>query len=189
MKQRPFDLPRKSRDGRNIQFQLSQEDKQCNYEMRLLVQGRDRVLMIIRNLGDEQALETPRGGRNNSDTLTGLTARDVFRTDFDSLIADAKLRERGVAVFCIDIDRFTRINETMGRAVGDTVLQVTAKRIERCLRSSDQLARIDDTDSSSLTRISGDELCRAVKADPGKLAEDGYIQAIQSVEDAAESVG
>ena len=147
----------KSRDGRNLQFQLGQEDNLCNYEMRLLVQGRDRVLMIIRNLGDGQAMEASQGGRNSSDTLTGLTARDVFRTDFESLIADAKLRERGIAVFCIDIDRFTRINETMGRAVGDTVLQVTAKRIERCLRSSDQLARIEDTDSSSLTRISGDE--------------------------------
>ena len=36
---------------------------------------------------------------------------------------------------------------------------------------------------------SGDEFYRAVKADPGKLAEDGFIQAIQSVADAAKSVG
>ncbi len=147
----------KSRDGRDLQFELSKDDQRCNYEMRLLVQGRDRVLMIIRNLGDGPSVEASRRGRNSSDELTGLTVRDVFRTEFDEQLADAKLRERGVAVFCIDIDRFTRINETMGRAVGDTVLQVTAKRIERCLRSSDQLAKIKDTDSSSLTRISGDE--------------------------------
>lgn len=147
----------KSRDGRDLQFELSKYDSHCNYEMRLLVQGRDKVLMIIRNLGDGDAVAATTGGRNHSDTLTGLTAREVFRADFDALIADAQLRERGVAVLCIDIDRFTRINETMGRSVGDQVLQVTAKRIERCLRSSDQLARIDDTESSSLTRISGDE--------------------------------
>jgi len=36
---------------------------------------------------------------------------------------------------------------------------------------------------------SGDELCRAIKEDPGKLAEDGFIQALESIEDAAESVG
>lgn len=147
----------KSRDGRDFQIELSKYETRCNYEMRLLVQGRDKVLMIIRNLGDGEAVQAAPGGRNNSDTLTGLTAREVFRADFDSLIADAQLRERGIAVLCIDIDRFTRINETMGRAIGDQVLQVTAKRIERCLRSSDQLARIDDTESSSLTRISGDE--------------------------------
>ncbi|MGI9204014.1 MAG: EAL domain-containing protein [Woeseiaceae bacterium] len=147
----------KSRDGRDLQIELTKFETRCNYEIRLLVQGRDKVLMIIRNLGDGESAHATRGGRNQSDTLTGLTAREVFRVDFDSLISDAQLRERGIAVLCIDIDRFTRINETMGRAVGDQVLQVTAKRIERCLRSSDQLARIDDTESSSLTRISGDE--------------------------------
>jgi diguanylate cyclase (GGDEF)-like protein len=36
---------------------------------------------------------------------------------------------------------------------------------------------------------SGDELYRAIKTDPGKLAEDGVIQAIESLDEAAESVG
>ena len=147
----------KSRDGCGLQFELADGDFHSSYEMRLLVQGRDKVLMIIRNLGEGATIDTSRGDRN-ADTLTGLTARDVFMAHFDSLLADAKLRERGIAVFCIDIDRFTRINETLGRAVGDAVLKVTAQRIERCLRPSDKVARIDDPDDSpSLTRISGDE--------------------------------
>jgi len=147
----------KSRDGCGLQFELGEEGARCKYEMRLLVQGRDRVLMIVRNLGDGEVLEIAGPGRNSSDTLTGLTGGDVFKADFDSMIADARLRERSIAVFCIDIDRFTRINETLGRTVGDRILQITAKRIERCLRSSDRLARTHDADGSSLTRISGDE--------------------------------
>ena len=146
----------KSRNGCGLQFELEDDGVKSNYEMRLLVQGRDKVLMILRNLGDRGAPESPADDRH-SDTLTGLTARDVFREHFDTLLANAKLRERGVAVFCIDIDRFARINDTLGRAVGDAVLKVTAQRIERCMRGSDQLARIDDSDGSSLTRISGDE--------------------------------
>ncbi len=146
----------KTRDGHAFDIELACQKRTANYEIRLLVQGRDRVLMIIRNITGS-AVSQPDAERGTEDTLTGLTAREVFREHFDSIIADAKLRERGIAVFCIDIDRFTRINETLGRAVGDAVLKVTAKRIERCLRSSDQLARIDDPDSSSLTRISGDE--------------------------------
>lgn len=147
----------KSRDGCGCQIELEADGVQCSYELRLLVQGRDKVLLIVRNLGNGDAAAPPGGDRNSSDTLTGLTARDVFSAHFDTVIADARLRERGVAVFCIDIDRFTQINETLGRAVGDIVLKVTAQRIERCLRDSDQLARIDDTDCPSLTRISGDE--------------------------------
>ena len=145
------------RDGHAFEFDLGRNDVTRTYEMRLLVQGRDRVLMIIRNVTDGEPVSIPGTGRDAADTVTGLTTRDVFMAHFGTMIADAKLRERGIAVFCIDIDRFARINETLGRAIGDAVLQVTAKRIERCLRSSDQLARIDDSGNSSLTRISGDE--------------------------------
>ena len=153
----------KSRDGCGLQFELQGDSVSSRYEMRLLVQGRDRVLMILRNLDDGAAPASPDPDRD-ADTLTGLSARAVFMDQFDALIADAKLSERGIAVFCIDIDRFTRINETLGRAVGDAVLRVTAQRIERCLRSSDQLARIDDPDASSMTRISGDEFVLVLAA-------------------------
>lgn len=147
----------RNRDGHTFQLELEAGSLRACYEARLLVQGRDKVLMILRNVS-ESAVEAGSGESDRtSDTITGLTARDVFMAHFTTMIADAKLRERGIAVFCIDIDRFTRINETLGRAIGDAVLKVTAKRIERCLRSTDQLARIDDSGNSSLTRISGDE--------------------------------
>jgi diguanylate cyclase (GGDEF)-like protein len=121
------------------------------------VQGRDKVLIVIRDMQESGTKTSGVGGRDLADTVTGLTARDSFEKQFDAIIADAKLRERGVAVFCIDIDRFGRINDTLGRAVGDAVLKVTAKRIESCLRSSDKLARINDDEKSTLTRLSGDE--------------------------------
>ena len=147
----------RSRQGAAFEFQLRCDGVERRYEMRLLVQGRDKVLMVIRNISDSTSNEPRFEGRDSSDSLTGLTTRASFAHQFDSIIADAKLRERGVAVFCIDIDRFGRINDTLGRAVGDAVLKVTAQRIERCMRSSDKLARIEDDDKSTLTRISGDE--------------------------------
>ena len=147
----------RNRDGHTFQLELEGEGLRACYEVRLLVQGRDKVLMIMRNVSEAAVEVGATSSGSTSDTITGLTARDVFMSHFTTMIADAKLRERGIAVFCIDIDRFTRINETLGRAIGDAVLKVTAKRIERCLRSTDQLARIDDSGNSSLTRISGDE--------------------------------
>ena len=148
----------RSRECHAFEIELNQDTEKRCYEVRLLVQGRDKVLMVIRNVTDLPDSGIRASAERSSDTLTGLTTREVFMSHFDSVIADARLRERGVAVFCIDIDRFSRINSTLGRAVGDAVLKVTAQRIERCLRSSDKLARIDeDTDGSSLTRIGGDE--------------------------------
>lgn len=148
----------RSREAHAFAIELHRDSNRQNYEVRLLVQGRDKVLMVLRNVTDPASGGARAQESNTADTLTGLTTRDVFMTHFESVMADAKLRERGVAIFCIDIDRFSRINSTLGRAVGDAVLKVTAQRIERCLRSKDKLARIDDdTDSSSLTRIGGDE--------------------------------
>ncbi len=148
----------RSRDAHAFEIELHRDAEKRGYEARLLVQGRDKVLLVLRDVSDLSSSGIRVGEDKASDTLTGLSTREMFMSHFEALIADAKLRERGVAVFCIDIDRFSRINSTLGRQVGDAVLKVTAQRIERCLRSSDKLARIDDdTDSSSLTRIGGDE--------------------------------
>jgi diguanylate cyclase (GGDEF)-like protein len=147
----------RSREGDALKIRLECNEASGLYEMRLLVQGRDKVLVVIRRMTDSGDGRSGVDGADSADTLTGLTTRNVFETQFNSIIADAKLRERGVAVFCIDIDRFGRINDTLGRAVGDAVLKVTAQRIARCLRSSDKLARVNDVDKSTLTRLAGDE--------------------------------
>jgi len=147
----------KARSSHSLTVSLDRNGAQSRYEVRLLVQGRNRVLMILRNITTAPTETAVIRGRNRADEVTGLTSRDVFMKHFDAVIADAKLRERGIAVMCIDLDRFARINETLGRAIGDAVLRVTAKRIERCLRDYDQIARIDDPDSSNLTRLHGDE--------------------------------
>lgn len=147
----------KARSGHTLKLELEGDDTQRAYEVRLLVQGRDRVMAIFRDISSEQ----PEGGEGQQasevDEVTGLVASDVFKSQFDAAVADAHIKERGLAVLCIDIDRFTRINETLGRSVGDAVLRVTAQRIERCLRDNDQLARLDDNDDTNLARTGGDE--------------------------------
>ena len=147
----------KARSAHSITVELEKTGRRAQYEVRLLVQGRSSVLLIVRNLSD--APGHAQGARNRvaADDVTGLTAKEAFMAHFESVIADAKLRERGIAVMCIDIDRFTRINDTLGRAIGDAVLRVTAKRIDSCLRDYDQLARIEDSENRGLARLRGDE--------------------------------
>jgi len=146
-----------TRDGYDFDFELSDETNCSRYEMRLLVQGRDRVLAIVRNITASAGADARRG-RSPADTLTGLATRDIFCSQLETLVADARLRERGLALMCIGIDRFGRINESLGRKVGDTVLGVTAKRIQRCLRDADRVAQLEEEgDSGELARIRGDE--------------------------------
>ena len=151
----------------------------AEYEFRVSAQGRDHALLVVRLLGDDDALEIS-ARHDVEDAVTGLISRDTFLTNFQAFLADAKLREVGVAVLCIDIDHFTRINETFGRPVGDSVLKIAAQRIEGCLRSTDKLARVGDTDSISLARISGDEFVLVIADIASREDVDAVVDRVRN---------
>jgi diguanylate cyclase (GGDEF)-like protein len=75
------------------------------------------------------------------DALTGLSNRTAFRARMEEAIARSR---RGVqfAVHCLDLDRFKIVNDTLGHAVGDDLLQAVSRRLTGCLRDIDSLARL-----------------------------------------------
>ena len=76
------------------------------------------------------------------DELTGLPNRQlVSQLLTQALQRQSKPGARHSAVLFIDLDRFKLINDSLGHQVGDQVLIQVAKRIERCLRPGDHLAR------------------------------------------------
>jgi diguanylate cyclase (GGDEF)-like protein len=74
------------------------------------------------------------------DPLTGLPNRALFS---DRLRQALERRDRGqvTAVYFLDVDRFKRINDSLGHGAGDEVLREVAARIERTLRPDDTVAR------------------------------------------------
>ncbi|MHC5023313.1 MAG: putative bifunctional diguanylate cyclase/phosphodiesterase [Planctomycetota bacterium] len=89
------------------------------------------------------------------DRLTGLCNRDLLLDRLDRCIARARRHDDyKFAVLFLDIDRFKEVNDSLGHSLGDQLLIAIAQRLERCLRTSDTLARVD---SSTIARIGGDE--------------------------------
>ncbi len=76
------------------------------------------------------------------DTLTNLPNRTLF---MDHLNMALKRRKRSdqyhFAVIYLDIDRFKNVNDSLGHIAGDQLLLLFSKRIEKCLRDIDTLAR------------------------------------------------
>jgi diguanylate cyclase (GGDEF)-like protein/PAS domain S-box-containing protein len=77
------------------------------------------------------------------DPLTGLPNRALFADHVKLTIARVKrVPARRFAVLFCDLDRFKVINDSLGHMVGDQLLVEVARRLERCLREGDTVARV-----------------------------------------------
>ena len=75
------------------------------------------------------------------DALTGLPNRMLFNRHLPLAIAQAKRTGEMLAVMFLDLDRFKTINDTLGHAVGDQLLQQVTQRLTQILREEDVIAR------------------------------------------------
>ncbi|MFT5085454.1 MAG: diguanylate cyclase (GGDEF)-like protein/PAS domain S-box-containing protein [Lentisphaeria bacterium] len=78
----------------------------------------------------------------NFDDLTGLPNRSMFRNRLQMEIALTKRSKRSFALLLIDLDQFKEVNDTLGHLVGDQLLRITGRRIQKCVRETDTVARI-----------------------------------------------
>ncbi|WP_339467375.1 MULTISPECIES: sensor domain-containing diguanylate cyclase [unclassified Pseudomonas] len=76
------------------------------------------------------------------DPLTALTNRSLFNDRLDSALQSAQRHNRSLALLFLDINDFKCINDVHGHAMGDRVLCVIARRLERCVREGDLVARM-----------------------------------------------
>ena len=76
-----------------------------------------------------------------SDLLTGLDNRAALHDAMQQLMARARRHEQTLAVLMVDLDRFKPVNDRHGHMVGDMVLKEVARRLGRCVRQGDLLAR------------------------------------------------
>ena len=98
--------------------------------------------------------------RASTDALTGLPNRRYF-DEYLGLLGRRRRAEDRVGVLMIDIDRFKRLNDTFGHAVGDHVLREVAQAIASAVRDDDVPAR-----------FGGEEFAVLLKNPSAKVALD-----------------
>ena len=86
------------------------------------------------------------------DTLTGLTNRFQFRRHLNRSVTRSSEKCRSMALLVLDMDGFKEINDTLGHATGDLVLQETARRLKSVVSSRDVVSRLGGDEFTVILR-------------------------------------
>ncbi|MFJ7647691.1 EAL domain-containing protein [Lysinibacillus sp. NPDC097279] len=98
---------------------------------------------IFTDLSERKIVENELEKRLLTDSLTDVSNRFAYIERMDNLLESSSTISHSVqhAVYFLDLDRFKQINDTLGHAVGDTILVEAAKRIQTLLKNKDIIAR------------------------------------------------
>ena len=99
-------------------------------------------IAIASDITERKQLMTYLNHMASHDQLTGLPGRTLLRERIAEAIEKAMLHGRKVAVFVVDLDHFTRLNDSLGHRAGDEIIVGMAERVRQSLRRSDTLGRL-----------------------------------------------
>jgi diguanylate cyclase (GGDEF)-like protein len=92
------------------------------------------------------------------DTLTGLPNRALFMDRLTQAVTVAMHSRQMVGALFLALDRFKKINDTLGHTIGDRLLQEAAERLKNCVSGGDTVARFDgDEFALLLTKVDSTE--------------------------------
>ena len=116
-----------------------------------------------RNMRHQKRLD----GLAFADPLTGMPNRALLHEQLERAILEAERTGGTFAIHYIDLDGFKRVNDEDGHEIGDEVLKIAAKRMEKVLREGDTLARIGGDEfvvlqASGQTRAQASEVAQRV---------------------------
>jgi len=99
-------------------------------------------IAIFSDLSERRAIDERIEFLAYHDPLTGLPNRLLLHDRYKQAVASAMRENTLIAVLFLDLDKFKQVNDQLGHATGDELLQTVAKRIELSMREVDTVSRI-----------------------------------------------
>jgi diguanylate cyclase (GGDEF)-like protein/PAS domain S-box-containing protein len=99
------------------------------------------AVMVFHDVSSARALSLRMSYLAQHDSLTDLPNRLLFNDRLVQAMAIAQRSSTKLGVLYLDIDRFKTINDSLGHAIGDCLLQSVAQRLRGCVRQADTVSR------------------------------------------------
>ena len=164
------------RSGKPVSMEFGLDDlagRRSYYEARFTRSIDESIVATVSEITDRKRADQRIRRLAFYDNLTGLPNRQAFRHQVDGLLNDAREADSRVAVVCIDLDNFKRINDTLGHTIGDGVLKSVAERLSKSVRRRSDLGREDEI-PTGVARLGGDEFAFAIH----DFDDDGVLRSI-----------
>jgi len=104
--------------------------------------GPVRAVVAHDNITERHRSEEKLAYMSQFDGLTGLPNRSLLRDRLAQSMTQATRNGWQMAVIIVDLDHFKTVNDTLGHATGDALLQQMATRLQNCVRAGDTVARL-----------------------------------------------
>ncbi|MEM6641218.1 MAG: EAL domain-containing protein [Pseudomonadota bacterium] len=155
--------------GNPVSAEIKVERSRCVVELRIVPQSDELAVAVLRDVTERHEAAARIHELAYLDSVTGLPNRALFLRELRRCMRIAERNGEMCALLNIDLDRFKRINDSLGHSVGDALLRSVAQRLEKCIRPSDYLAKGGAADEPTeehqrIARLGGDEFVILVNA-------------------------
>jgi diguanylate cyclase (GGDEF)-like protein len=156
--------------GVSQEFATVQGEKRRWFEARFRPQPDGTLLIVTRDTTERRRAKARIEYLAFNDVLTRLPNRQQLILAASRAVSEAKRNGSGMAVLHIDLDRFKRVNDNLGHAIGNSLLQSVARRLEQLVRTDARAAAggVAAPVPLIVARLGGDEFVVLV----GGLSDD-----------------
>lgn len=128
------------------------------------------VLRMLSDITEKNKAQRAINYLAHHDALTGLPNRLLVRDRVEQAIATAKRDKHKIALLFMDLDNFKSINDSLGHASGDSLLEIISHRLRESIRGTDTVSRFGGDEF--LVVLSGITTSDAVAEVCAKILED-----------------